>query len=203
VWPFFIFLSLECLKVPHMMIVPASARYGAAIETLLDDVFGSDRHGRTAYRLREGVRALEALSFVALGDDGTLVGSIQLWPIELATETGVHALTLLGPVAVAKSLQGTGIGAALMETAIAAADAMGRNAIVLIGDAEYYGRFGFTAEATADWAVPGPVERHRLLARGFALNTAGTLRPARAVSAVRATMPERKDPPRAAAPAAA
>jgi predicted N-acetyltransferase YhbS len=36
---------------------------------------------------------------------------------------------------------------------------------VLIGDPEYYGRFGFTAEATAGWEVPGPVERRRLLAR--------------------------------------
>lgn len=186
-----------------MMIVPASARYGAAIETLLDDVFGSDRHGRTAYRLREGVRAVDGLSFVALNAAGELVGSIQLWPIELATANGVHALTLLGPVAVAKNLQGTGIGAALMETAIAAADAMGRSAIVLIGDAEYYGRFGFSAEATGDWVVPGPVERHRLLARGVEENTAGTLRPAKAVSAARATMPARKDPRRAAAPAAA
>lgn len=186
-----------------MMIVPASARHGAAIETLLDDVFGSDRHGRTAYRLREGVRAVDGLSFVALNADGALVGSIQLWPIELATANGVQGLTLLGPVAVAKSLQGTGIGAALMETAIAAADAMGRSAIVLIGDPEYYGRFGFTAETTGDWAVPGPVERHRLLGRGLALSTAGTLRPAKALSAVRATMPARKGPRRAEAPAAA
>lgn len=186
-----------------MMIVPASARHGAAIETLLDEVFGSDRHGRTAYRLREGVRPVEGLSFVAMDADGALVGSIQLWPIELATATDVHAMTLLGPVAVAKSLQGTGIGAALMETAIAAADAIGRSAIVLIGDSEYYGRFGFSAEATGDWAVPGPVERHRLLARGVALNVAGTLRPAKALSAARATMPARKGPRRAAAPAAA
>ncbi len=189
-----------------MIIVPASARHGAAIEALLDDVFGSDRHGRTAYRLRDGVRAMDGLSFVALDADGMLVGSIQLWPIELGTATGVHALTLLGPVAVAKSLQGTGIGAALMETAIAAADAMGRSAIVLIGDPEYYGRFGFSAEATGDWAVPGPVERHRLLARlpeGLALNTAGTLRPAKALSAVRATTPAQKGSRRAAAPAAA
>ncbi|WBX83616.1 GNAT family N-acetyltransferase [Sphingosinicella microcystinivorans] len=192
-----------------MTIVPASARHGAAIEALLDDVFGSDRHGRTAYRLREGVRPVEGLSFVALDADGTLAGSIQLWPVEFAAESGaVQALTLLGPVAVAKDRQGTGIGAALMETAIAHAVAIGRDAIVLIGDPEYYGRFGFTAEATGAWAVPGPVERHRLLALlpealAATLNTAGALRPAKALSAVRATTPARKGPRRAAAPAAA
>jgi predicted N-acetyltransferase YhbS len=36
----------------------------------------------------------------------------------------------------------------------------------MIGDPEYYGRFfGFTADATGAWDVPGPVERRRLLAR--------------------------------------
>ena len=37
---------------------------------------------------------------------------------------------------------------------------------VMIGDPEYYGRFwGFTNAHTADWDLPGPFERHRLLAR--------------------------------------
>jgi len=41
-----------------------------------------------------------------------------------------------------------------------------RDPLVMIGDPEYYGRFfGFSAEATGAWSVPGPVERHRLLAR--------------------------------------
>ncbi len=191
-----------------MMIVPASARHSAAIETLLDDVFGSDRHGRTAYRLRDGVRALEGLSFVAF-EDGKLVGSIQLWPIEFVAESGaVQVLTLLGPVAVLKDRQSEGIGAALMKTAIEHADAAGRSAIVLIGDPEYYGRFGFSADATMAWEVPGPVERHRLLARlsetlTHTLTTAGKLRPAKALSAVRATTPAQTGLPRAARPAAA
>ncbi len=40
-------------------------------------------------------------------------------------------------------------------------------ALMLIGDPEYYGRFfGFSADHTGEWRLPGPVERHRLLARG-------------------------------------
>jgi predicted N-acetyltransferase YhbS len=36
----------------------------------------------------------------------------------------------------------------------------------MIGDPEYYGRFfGFSAAITGGWVLPGPVERHRLLAR--------------------------------------
>ena len=37
----------------------------------------------------------------------------------------------------------------------------------MIGDPDYYGRFwGFTADATGGWTLPGPFEAHRLLARG-------------------------------------
>jgi predicted N-acetyltransferase YhbS len=51
--------------------------------------------------------------------------------------------------------------------------------MAMIGDPEYYGRFfGFTADATAGWDVPGPVERRRLLARnGDALPRTGALGP--------------------------
>ena len=40
---------------------------------------------------------------------------------------------------------------------------------VLIGDAEYYGRWGFSAAMTGGWRCPGPFEQHRLLARGHGL----------------------------------
>ncbi len=37
---------------------------------------------------------------------------------------------------------------------------------MMIGDPEYYGRFfGFTADATGEWDLPGPFEKRRLLAR--------------------------------------
>ena len=37
--------------------------------------------------------------------------------------------------------------------------------MILVGDAPYYGRFGFTAAKTGALWMPGPFERHRLLAR--------------------------------------
>ena len=59
------------------------------------------------------------------------------------------------------------------------------DALMLIGDPDYYGRFfGFSAECTGRWAAPGPVERHRLLARGHAVpDTAGMLGPRTPVTA--------------------
>ena len=149
-----------------MMIVPASARHGAAIEALLDDVFGSDRHGRTAYRLREGSAAVPDLSF-ALVEDGLLIGTIQCWPVVHRSADGiVTPLVMVGPVAVRPDVQRGGHGRALMAHMLEAAETSADGALMMIGDPEYYGRFfGFTADATGAWDLPGPFEKRRLLAR--------------------------------------
>jgi predicted N-acetyltransferase YhbS len=170
-------------------LAPLDQADTAAVEALLDAAFGSDRHGRTAYRLREGMAAIPQLSFAAL-DDGVLIGSLQSWPIELAGEDGAAApIVLVGPVAVRPDRQRDGIGKMLMIEMLRAADAAGEQALLLIGDPEYYDRFfGFTAEATESWEVPGPVERHRLLARlrgGAPLPRAGRLGPRRSTGLLR------------------
>ncbi|MEQ1548866.1 MAG: N-acetyltransferase [Chakrabartia sp.] len=148
-------------------IVPLSQISEDAVETLLDAAFGADRKARTAYKMRSGCRAIELLSFAALDSDGTLMGTLQSWPVALEGEDGVHTvMTLVGPVAVAPDLQRSGIGKVLMQQLVDAADDHGHKVLVMIGDPEYYGRFfGFTADATGGWMVPGPVERHRLLAK--------------------------------------
>jgi predicted N-acetyltransferase YhbS len=139
-------------------LAPLSDADPVAVEALLDAAFGADRHKRTAYRIREGTSAIPALSFAAF-DDGRLVGTLQSWPVFV----GDAPVTLVGPVAVAPDVQRDGIGRMLMTTLI---DAAGDTPMVMIGDPEYYGRFfGFAAGATGGWDVPGPVERHRLLAR--------------------------------------
>lgn len=149
-------------------ILPLAAASHDAVETLLDAAFGRDRHGRTAYRLRDGTSAIPDLSFAAFDGD-RLVGTLQSWPILLTSETAAVAaqpLTMVGPVAVLPEHQRAGIGRMLMEHFIQAADAAGKDALMLIGDPEYYERlFGFNAEHTGGWEVPGPVERRRLLAR--------------------------------------
>ncbi|MEH3105725.1 MAG: N-acetyltransferase [Sphingomonas fennica] len=165
-------------------IAPLSAADPAGIEALLDAAFGADRHGRTAYRLRAGERPIAPLSFCALAGD-RLAGTIQCWPLALEAAGARVPLVLVGPVAVDPAMQGEGIGRRLMETMLAAADGgaggPGADALVLIGDPEYYGRFfGFAAAATGGWTLPGPFERHRLLARlapGRSLPAKGALAP--------------------------
>jgi predicted N-acetyltransferase YhbS len=145
------------------------------IEAVLDRAFGPDRHARTAYRIRAGMDCLDALSFAALDEDDMLVGTIQCYPIALIDREGRPVpLVMVGPVAVLPERQGEGFGIGLMAAMLDAEANLAKSGVpplaqVLIGDVEYYGRWGFSAAATGGWRCPGPYEQHRLLARGPAL----------------------------------
>ncbi len=133
-------------------------------EAMLDRVWGRSRAHKTAERLREGRLPAENLSFVAeLG--GCVVGTVQLWHISAGPD---RRALLLGPLSVDDAWRNRGIGSALMRFAIDAAAALGHDAILLVGDALYYGRFGFTAEKTGRLWLPGPYEQNRLLGRELA-----------------------------------
>ena len=73
-------------------------------------------------------------------DGKRVVGTARLW--DIVSGTGKPAL-LLGPVAVASDYRNRGIGAALVRRALSVARRQGHSAVILIGDAPYYGRFGF------------------------------------------------------------
>lgn len=148
-------------------IIPLDAVDPALVEALLDRAFEPERHKRTAYKVREGMDWLPALSFAALDEREMLVGTIQCWPVALTDPQGrAHPMIMVGPVAVLPELQGVGYGQALMTASIAALNPQAPLPQVMIGDPEYYGRFwGFTNAPTAGWQLPGPYEKHRLLAR--------------------------------------
>lgn len=164
-------------------LVPLDRISPVTVESLLDAAFGAGRHGRTAYRVRAGTAPIDALSFAAIEGE-TLVGSIQCWPVALSGDGDGDGervpMVMVGPVAVSPARQNVGIGRALMWRSIEAADAgspTGSAALMLIGDPDYYAQFGFDAAATGRWRLPGPFERHRLLARGPAVDRAGLLGP--------------------------
>jgi predicted N-acetyltransferase YhbS len=129
-----------------------------AREALLDACFGENRHMRTCQRLRDGRAPAEGLALSAVRQ-GRLVGTLRLWHVSAG---GVRAL-VLGPLAVDPSCRELGVGAALMNHALAAAKARGHSAVVLLGDAPYYARFGFSSLKTGELSLPGPFERDRLL----------------------------------------
>lgn len=148
-------------------IIPLDQVSDDLIEALLDRAFEPERHKRTAYKVREGTRWLPGLSFAALDEDDHLAGTIQCWPVALTDPQGrAHPMVMVGPVAVLPELQGLGYGKALMTASLAALDPRAPLPQVMIGDPEYYGRFwGFAAEHTGGWTLPGPWEPHRLLVR--------------------------------------
>jgi predicted N-acetyltransferase YhbS len=130
----------------------------AARENLLDRVMGEVRFRRASERMREG--RLPAISLNAIDQFGAVIGTIRLWRIKA---DGLSDALLLGPLAVDPAFQGLGIGGALMTAALAHARKAAFSAIILVGDPEYYARFGFAAAPANNLAMPGPFERHRLL----------------------------------------
>jgi len=131
-----------------------------AREALLGEAFGDSRWRKSSERLREGRLPAAGLAFIA-AEGKRVIGTARLWNI--ACGAGKPAL-LLGPVAVASDCRNRGIGGALVRRVIEAARKLGHTAIVLVGDAPYYGRFGFSTEKTGALWMPGPFERARLLA---------------------------------------
>lgn len=148
-------------------LIPLDNVDPALVDALLDRAFEPERRQRTAYKVREGVDWLPALSFAAIDDAEQLVGTIQCWPVGLTDPAGrTHPLIMVGPVAVEPAAQGAGYGKALMTAALAAIDPRAPLPQVMIGDPEYYGRFwGFTNAHTAQWTLPGPFKPRRLLVR--------------------------------------
>jgi predicted N-acetyltransferase YhbS len=175
----------SAFAAPRAFVVEAERASDVfAREKLLDAAMGAARFRKTSERFRTG--RLPAFALVARDESGGLVGTVRLWHVEAG---GVSAL-LLGPLAVAADRRCDGIGAALMRAAIERAAALGHGAVLLVGDAAYYRRFGFSRRMTEKLQMPGPVELDRFLGlelRDGALSEArGRLRPtgARAPAAV-------------------
>ncbi len=147
-----------------MIITAEEPRHAAAIESLLDAVFGPDRHAKTSYRLRENVQPAHDLCMVAIDHDENgrevVEGAIRYWPVLLA---GAAPALLLGPIAVSPRLHGRGLGSKMIRMTLNKAAASGHRAILLVGDAPYYARFGFDRRATLGLSLPGPVDPARFL----------------------------------------
>ncbi|HVI30008.1 N-acetyltransferase [Hansschlegelia sp.] len=130
-----------------------------AREALLDRAFGPARFAKTCERLREGRLPARGLSFAAKQADGRLVGTLRFWHVALGDRAGL----MLGPLAVAEEARGLGVGSALMKAGLERARDLDHQAVMLVGDAPYYERFGFSAVHTEGLTMPGWVDRARFL----------------------------------------
>jgi predicted N-acetyltransferase YhbS len=139
-------------------ILPETPDDALAIERLHERTFGPGRFARTAYRVRERAPHRPDLSFTAR--IGTLlVGSVRLSPIRI----GEAPALLLGPLTIEPPFRGRGIGAKMLERALADARRTGHRLVVLVGDEPYYARVGFKRIPKRRVMMPGPVDPGRLL----------------------------------------
>ena len=132
----------------------------AEVEALYDLCFAPGREALSSYRLRRGVPPVAGLC-LTLREDGVLAAAIRHWPVRVAD----HPALLLGPVAVHPTRQGEGLGGWLITESLDRARALGWPRAMLVGDAPYYTRFGFTRLDGVE--MPPPTNPDRVL--GLAL----------------------------------
>ena len=130
------------------------------VEALFDLCFAPGRTALSSYRLREDVAPVGALSLVAVDDLNIIGGAIRYWPVMI----GDHEALLLGPVAVHPTRQGEGLGAFLIQDSLERAWALGHARVLLVGDAAYYRRLGFSV--LTDVEMPPPTNPDRVLGVG-------------------------------------
>jgi len=140
-------------------IKPEASALASQVERLLDGVFGAERREKASYLYRENVAPVASLSWVAFDAD-RLVGAIRYWPIQVG-ETG-HSALLLGPLAIVPDLAGKGIGRALTFKTLELAAQMDHDLVLLVGDYDYYKRFGFVPATPYGFVMPGEKRPERL-----------------------------------------
>ena len=147
--------------IPPYSISLDAPEHSDAIEALYDEVFGPGRFAKTAERLREGNSKIADASLVAVDAEG-VTGVVRVWPV---TVGGKDRAAFLGPIAVAERRRGNGVAFKLMERAIGVCREQGYAAVILVGDQDYYERFGFKRAGAGRFLLPGPVDQNRILIR--------------------------------------
>jgi predicted N-acetyltransferase YhbS len=127
------------------------------VEALYDLCFAPGREALSSYRLRDGVPPVPELCLWLRDETGALVAAIRHWPVRVG---GAPAL-LLGPVAVHPTRQGEGLAGILIHESLARAARLGWARVMLVGDAPYYARFGFSKLAGVE--MPPPTNPDRVL----------------------------------------
>ncbi|WP_299846240.1 N-acetyltransferase [uncultured Paracoccus sp.] len=127
------------------------------VEALYDLCFAPGRTALSSYRLRDGVPPVANLCLLYRNPEGVLLAAIRYWPVRV----GGRKALLLGPIAVHPTAQGEGLGALLMLQSLEYAAIAGWSRVMLVGDAPYYARFGFTKLEGV--VMPPPTNPDRVL----------------------------------------
>ncbi len=134
-----------------------------AISRLTEAAFANAEHSsHTEQFIVTALRKAGQLTVSLVAEEGgALVGHVAISPVTITS--GANGWFGLGPISVAPSRQGQGIGTALMQAALAELRRQGGQGCVVLGDPAYYGRFGFKAEPAL--VLPGvPAQYFQALA---------------------------------------
>jgi putative acetyltransferase len=154
------------------------------IRDIVMHAFGQRAEADLVDRLRADGDAL--VSLVAVAERGELVGHILFSRLPIERRKGrLTQAAALAPLAVRPEHQGKGIGSALVRSGIRACATRGLAAIVVVGDPNFYRRFGFSAEAARGLQSPYAGDACMALElQPGALRAKGTVRYADAFGAV-------------------
>ncbi len=117
--------------------IPVDAQ---GIDRLLRQVFNGDGEADLVQQLRED--GLITLGMVATDDEGQVIGYIAYSPVSLNDEDRLWVG--LAPLAVAPEWQKQGVGKSLVYESLDSLNEFSYAAVVVLGEPEYYQRFGFT-----------------------------------------------------------
>ncbi len=131
------------------------------VEQLLDLVFTPRRKLLSSYQLRSSGNKVNKLSYVIKDSSNSVVGSIRFWDIRIDGNSSRGLL--LGPLAVHPIYQSEGLGEKLVLNSIEQASADNWNWVILVGDVDYYSKFGFSKEPTRGISLGYGLDDTRLL----------------------------------------
>ena len=151
-----------------------------------EDRGGVHRVNRMAFETAVEADLVDALRAAAsplvslvADEDGTVVGHVLFTPVTLSADADLRIMGL-APMAVDPGHQRSGIGSALVRAGLEACRELNAAAVVVLGHAEYYPRFGFAPASrfglVSEYDVPDDVFMALELIEGALRNKAGTIR---------------------------
>lgn len=126
-----------------MVIRHETARDADAVRSVLRAAFGGDDEATLVELLRGSGDVV--LSLVALVED-QIVGHVLFSRLVIRADAGVLFGVALAPLAVLPAVERRGIGSALVRQGIRLLGDSGETIAIVLGDPEYYARFGFSSQ---------------------------------------------------------
>jgi putative acetyltransferase len=154
------------LRPCDVVIRPATPEDATGIRDVHLSAF---RTATEADLVQELERAGDAVISIVAEDEG-VVGHVLFSRMEVQADGRPLDALGLAPVAVAPSRQSQGIGGALIEAGLRRASELGADIVFLVGEPDYYRRFGFKTSAAEPFASPyaGPYFQALALAGDYA-----------------------------------